>query len=208
MNAKIYIIKNDVNDKVYIGQTAQTLDERFKQHCYDSTVKGKLKRPLYLAMQKYGIEKFHIFLIEECDSNKADEREQHWIAMYNSYRDGGYNATIGGKAYKPYNYDDIKELLRQGKTTKEIMAMTGCCKQMVHKVAKLNQMKIPGGEHNHGVTQCDENGPIRFFENIGRAAKYIKETVKPAANEATIRKNISRCCNHIERTKAYGYVWR
>ena len=203
MKSKIYIIKNDVNDKVYVGQTAHTLEARFKKHCRDAMVESKLKRHLYLAMNKYGFDKFHIYPIEECDAENADEREQHWIAYYNSYGEDGYNATIGGQAYKPYNYDDIDAYLRKGKTTKEIMAITGCCKQTVHKVGT----KIPGVDHNHMVTQCDENGPIRFFDNIGQAARYVKTTYNPAANESTIRKNISRCCNHTERTKAYGFVW-
>ena len=30
MNGEIYIIKNDINDKVYIGQTTQGSEERFK----------------------------------------------------------------------------------------------------------------------------------------------------------------------------------
>ena len=28
----VYIIRNTVNDKVYIGQTTQSIEERFKQH--------------------------------------------------------------------------------------------------------------------------------------------------------------------------------
>ena len=28
----IYKITNDINDKVYIGQTTQTVEDRFKQH--------------------------------------------------------------------------------------------------------------------------------------------------------------------------------
>lgn len=28
----IYIIKNNINDKVYIGQTTNTIEERFKNH--------------------------------------------------------------------------------------------------------------------------------------------------------------------------------
>lgn len=30
---KVYIITNDVNSKVYIGQTTNSIHERFKQHC-------------------------------------------------------------------------------------------------------------------------------------------------------------------------------
>ena len=32
---KIYIIKNDINDKKYIGQTSKQLEERMKQHIID-----------------------------------------------------------------------------------------------------------------------------------------------------------------------------
>ena len=32
----IYIIKNTVNDKVYIGKTIQTLERRFQKHLSDS----------------------------------------------------------------------------------------------------------------------------------------------------------------------------
>ena len=32
MNGKIYMIRNEVNGKRYIGQTVNSLEERFKQH--------------------------------------------------------------------------------------------------------------------------------------------------------------------------------
>ena len=32
----IYIIKNDINDKVYVGQTARDIQIRFHEHCWDS----------------------------------------------------------------------------------------------------------------------------------------------------------------------------
>ena len=52
----IYKIINDINDKVYIGQTSYSLETRFKEHLY----KVNLDRPLYRAMRKYGIDNFHI----------------------------------------------------------------------------------------------------------------------------------------------------
>ena len=48
----IYIIKNKINDKVYIGQTTQAVDERFKQHCKPSEHK-RHKYTLYRAMTKF-----------------------------------------------------------------------------------------------------------------------------------------------------------
>ena len=46
--AYIYKITNDINDKIYIGKTNQTIKERWRQHCADS--KDRIlyeKRPLY-----------------------------------------------------------------------------------------------------------------------------------------------------------------
>lgn len=32
---KIYIIKNNINSKVYIGKTQYSIEQRFKEHCND-----------------------------------------------------------------------------------------------------------------------------------------------------------------------------
>ena len=38
MTGKIYKIVNDINDKVYVGQTIRTLKVRFQRHCNFSKV--------------------------------------------------------------------------------------------------------------------------------------------------------------------------
>lgn len=91
----IYKISNSINDKVYIGQTLYPIEKRWQEHCNACKRKQLQHRPLYSAMQKYGIKNFHIELLEECDNDLLDSKEQYWIAYYNSYNKG-YNATIGG----------------------------------------------------------------------------------------------------------------
>ena len=71
----IYKITNDINDKVYIGKTCLTIEERFKQHCSDSKKNRCEKRPLYAAMNKYGIEHFHVDLVGEYSDNDLEEYE-------------------------------------------------------------------------------------------------------------------------------------
>lgn len=39
MDGKIYAIRNDVNDLVYIGQTIRSVEARFKEHCHPSNYK-------------------------------------------------------------------------------------------------------------------------------------------------------------------------
>ena len=68
MTGKIYCISNDINNKCYIGKTTYPIiEQRFKEHCVDSRKPNKEKRPLYSAMNKYGIEHFSIKLLEECE---------------------------------------------------------------------------------------------------------------------------------------------
>ena len=75
--AYIYEIINDVNDKRYIGKTEFDINKRFAEHCNDAFRERNKGRPLYKAIQKYGIEHFSIQLIEETDN--PEEREIYWI---------------------------------------------------------------------------------------------------------------------------------
>ena len=62
----IYKISNTVNNKVYIGQTVFSTEERWKQHIsasFDTGFRGD--NLLYRAMRKYGRDKFHIETIEK-----------------------------------------------------------------------------------------------------------------------------------------------
>lgn len=47
----IYLITNDVNDKVYVGQTTKPIQERFIEHCSSPSKLGK-------AIQSIGKEHF------------------------------------------------------------------------------------------------------------------------------------------------------
>lgn len=207
MKSHIYIIRNKINNKVYIGQTTLTLEKRFKKHIYDS--KGRTKhRPLYIAFDKYGIENFYIELIEDCATELADEREQFWIKKYNSYRDDGYNATIGGSFYEPYDYEYVANLIKLGLTTKEIVQKIGCCKQLVYRVAKLNNLKLNGVYHNKKVAQyTKDNNLLKTFNSMAEAARYIKINNNISSNLSTIRNNISRKCKNNEHKIAYNYKW-
>ena len=101
MTGIIYKITNLINNKVYIGKTLETLETRWKQHKKDST--RFLNRPLYRAMNKYGIENFIIEIIETPMLEVLSERECYWIEYYNSFH-FGYNATKGGDGKILYDY--------------------------------------------------------------------------------------------------------
>ena len=118
----IYKISNLVNSKVYIGLTINPIEYRFYQHKYLAE-KG-VERTLYYAMRKYGIDKFYITLIEECDNSILKEREQYWIAYYDSYNNG-YNMTIGGDANDIYiDEEEIIKLWKSGYSVSNIARQT------------------------------------------------------------------------------------
>ena len=110
--AYIYKIINNINQKIYIGKTSSTIEKRFKEHCNDSKKERYEKRPLYDAMNKYGIENFTVEKVEEVENDEiASEREIYWInklRTYIGFNDcNGYNATLGGDSKRYYNYEEI-----------------------------------------------------------------------------------------------------
>lgn len=99
----IYKITNKINQKIYIGQTSKTLEQRWREHKYDCK-KGKTY-PLYRAFRKYGINNFEMELIEKCKTEELNSRESYWINFYDTYRNG-YNATLGGEGVRTFNISD------------------------------------------------------------------------------------------------------
>ena len=98
----IYIITNDINRKVYIGQAKNT-EERFKAHCKPASAKNNSL--IDKAIQKYGKEHFTVKILES-QIEDYDEREKYWIKYYNSQRPFGYNILEGGDKPPIYYGDD------------------------------------------------------------------------------------------------------
>jgi group I intron endonuclease len=83
----IYVIKNSVNDKVYVGQTWRSIERRFQVHLQNSTANHCLK--LRRAIKKYGAEKFHIELLTFCHTQEiADYWEIFFIRKFDSIKNG------------------------------------------------------------------------------------------------------------------------
>lgn len=91
----IYIITNDINSKVYIGQTVNPKQRWSQYKC--QVRRNPNAQVITRAMDKYGIEHFTMSVLEEKVIN-YDEREQYWIQKYNSLVPNGYNVAIGGSS--------------------------------------------------------------------------------------------------------------
>jgi len=97
----IYIIFNDVNDKVYIGKTTGFIEKRWKGHisAMNSALRGKRNlTKIYKAMSEIGVEHFHIEKIFEfvCESNiRLNSEEGKYIQILDTIN-SGYNERDSG----------------------------------------------------------------------------------------------------------------
>ena len=87
----IYKIVNDVNNKVYIGQTINTIEERFKEHLWCASNEF-YKSKIYRAIREIGKEHFSICKILECDNKELNKWEQYYVQHYDSLNKG-YNSV-------------------------------------------------------------------------------------------------------------------
>jgi len=94
----IYKATNKINNKIYIGQTTNTLQYRANQHFREAKREDRPNTYFHNAIEKYGFENFTFEVIDS--ANIIDElnlKEQYWIRFYDSTnKQIGYNLDSGG----------------------------------------------------------------------------------------------------------------
>jgi group I intron endonuclease len=118
---KIYLIKNIVNNKEYVGCTISKLNVRFDEHMWKCT-KSDSKTKFCNSIKKYGKENFKIELLENCDVKTIYEREIFYIQKFNTYKNG-LNSTTGGEGCLGYTHTEetrkkISTIIKNGKSHK------------------------------------------------------------------------------------------
>ena len=100
----IYKVINKINNKIYIGQTTRTLEERWYEHIKGANYKkfADYNNKFHRAIRKYGEGGFIIEIQEEIKASDfkelkmlLDKAEIKWIEFFKS-KDMGYNSTYGG----------------------------------------------------------------------------------------------------------------
>lgn len=112
MTTGVYMIRNDINGKVYIG-LSRSVEDRILSHksSLRSESRGKsINRHLYNAVSKYGIENFSFSVLEVlpdgCCVKLLQDTEYKWMQHFKSLdREFGYNlrsdnSTDGGVVSK------------------------------------------------------------------------------------------------------------
>ena len=109
--AKIYIIRNTVDDDTYVGSTVARLSKRMSKHREDMRQETRKSR-LYEKMRELGSDKFCIELLEECPVDNIEQlrkKEGEYIRQQ-----GTLNMSIAGRSKKEWieeNIDERKEFL-------------------------------------------------------------------------------------------------
>ena len=199
----IYKIYNDINNKIYIGKTNYLLEKRFQEHIRDSR-KNQENRPLYNAMNKYGIEHFKIEQIEECDEQVVDDREKYWIEFLQTFK-YGYNATLGGEGKAYLDYELIYAIYLETNSVRETALIISCDEKSVsnildiYGISKEDRIKNMALKKSNIVAMIDKktNKIIKVFNGTREAGRFLNKT----------HQHIQEVCQG-KRKSAYGYLWK
>jgi len=179
----IYKITNNINDKVYIGQTVGSLEKRWSRHLWQCTLKRN-GMAITNSINKYGKE---IFFIEEIDKaeniEELNEKEIYYINFYNSLSPNGYNLVTGGKNRR-LSEETKRKISESNKgkkasdATKRKLSESHKGKKMSDatkkKLSELNRGKKPSDntirgsiEHNQKTyTMISPEGEVITFTNM------------------------------------------
>lgn len=188
-SGQIYIIKNYINNKVYIGETTMGYENRFLAHCKKSS-RFTRNYKLYKAMNNLGVENFYVELLEDnVPINRMYERESFYIKKYNAFYDG-YNSTKGGAGRYIDNEKDIKIIIQtyqSGTSTNEIAKYFSV--NPVTIVRTLQRYNIPIRSGGNKYSQIDKKAFINLWNDgvvIQDIAKYF------SINEKSVRRYVKR----------------
>ena len=203
----IYKITNTNNNKVYIGQTTKTIEERWQEHVRESRKMHRQHRPLYDAINKYGVSSFKIECLEEVSDSSLSDREVFYIQQYRSYVGfddcNGYNATLGGdfKTTIEWTSDEIEFLIKEynlGRSCIYIAQKLGYCQDtIIDKLKSLGfQIRIGGRKV---ICQLSMSGElINIYASATEAATALGSTSKNL--------HIGEVCQG-KRASGGGYRW-
>lgn len=196
MRYVIYIIKNQINGKVYIGKTSKSIEERWKKHLKNADL--KINRRLYDSINKYGKDKFIISEIDSTeDINLIDEMESWYIYLFRSKNpEYGYNMTYGGdggNTLSGYSEEDKKIMYSKQLEKRQ--------KTLMEKYGVKSPSQIPGVIEK---IRESNKGRVTKEESKKKISNTIKEKIKDGSfipNTEGIKKGQAIGFKHTDESK-------
>ena len=207
----IYLITNQVNGKIYVGQ-AVNFCKRFSRHKRSIHVDGASNRPLVSAFKKYGFDSFSFSILESPLIKDLTEREQFWMDKLRSCDpDVGYNlAPAAGSPLGVKHSAETRAKVAKASRGRRHSAETRALMSLIHtgkvvsdaakeknRIAHLGK-KVPNRRGRSVEQLCMKTGSVLFrFVSARASARSVNGDVSP----------ILHVCNGI-RKSAYGFSWR
>lgn len=137
----VYMHKNKINDKVYIGITKQKPENRWGN---GKNYKKGLR--FYNAIKKYGWDNFeHIILCENLSKEQAEQKEVELIAYYKSNSDKyGYNIANGGNSKGKQNEETKRKISNKNKGKTSWAKGKPMKQETKEKISKANKIAYKG----------------------------------------------------------------
>lgn len=199
----IYKVTNNVNGKIYIGQTIRTIDERISEH------QRKKNSLIGKAIKRYGIESFTIESIETVTTiEMLNNREIYWIKHFKCMVPNGYNQCVGGNNTMGFTHrEESKQKMSESKS-KLYMGENNPFYGKTHSIEAKQKMS----KQRKGRTLSEE-----WKRKIGESCQKkvvnldtgeIFDSVKLASQKYNLKAtHISSVCNGKRKTTG-GFRWQ
>lgn len=208
----IYKIENNINHKIYVGQS-KNIHNRMLQHRSELRHRKHINSHLQKAVDKYGLDNFSFIVIEKCPIGLLDEREVYWIEkLQSANRKYGYNSSLGGQAHRLVS-EATRKLMREnfeGEKSRTAKISEETAKQIVQML--LSSKSIHGIAKELGISHKIVEG-IRAKKKW----KYLTEDVDFPQKRSTKYKWVSvvpnttyplyRAIVKVDGKKIYDKSW-
>ena len=169
----IYKFTNKITGESYIGQSVD-IRRRYNQHKnrYD---KFNKKRPIedsyfHSMLRHYGFHNFSFEVLEECEKELLDEKEQYYIHLFETLYPDGYNKTKGGNSYTRCKLSNevLRNIIKDLKDSK-LTEIEIAEKYSLH-LNTISQINIGGSwyDKNRSYPIRKRNSSVYFCSECGK----------------------------------------
>lgn len=187
----IYIIKNSINNKVYIGQTTQGVNVRFKQHL--KCLKSNRKQLICKAILKYGKDVFYCETLECCQISELNDREQYYISIFQS-NISGYNLSAGGnQSRRPKLNLDVQlitNMYENGKSQREIANSLNVTHKTIGNVLKNENINVR--KRSFKLTKYNKIDKEELKKLLSQGLTFEQIAKELKVNWSSVRKAVIR----------------
>lgn len=212
MRPYIYLVKNQQNKIIYIGQQIGT------KSINEYKGSGLL---LNRAYKKYGEDYFNREIIEYCDIDELNNKEKLYIKHYNTKFPHGYNLTDGGDGNKGLKFTkEQKQKISQSKTGQKYPPTHGE-KIRQSKLGKCRNEEVKNKISNTKALKNNINPNLLLkgkFKSNSQKIIIQLDLNNNIINEYQSAQDAGRCFNKSgnsiadcaagRQKTAYGYKWK